>query len=141
MNIRKLDLRLLQCLDALITERHVSRAAYRVHLSQPAMSSALRRLREIFRDPLLTRTTRAMVPTLRGIELAQSARAVLQGVAAMASGARPFEPGTAERTFRIAMTDYSEFVLLPALIRRVRAEAPGINVAVTPIDWRTRADQ
>ncbi|HKA59391.1 MAG TPA: LysR family transcriptional regulator [Gemmatimonadales bacterium] len=141
MNIRKLDLRLLQCLDALITERHVSRAAARVHLSQPAMSGALSRLRDAFGDPLLTRTKRALVPTLRGIELAQAARAVLQSVEAMSSGIRPFEPATSERTFRIAMTDYSEFVLLPPLVRRLRSEAPSINIAVAPLDRRTHADE
>ena len=141
MNIRKLDLRLLECLDALVTERNVTRAASRVHLSQPAMSSALKRLRDVFGDPLLARTQRGMVPTPRGIELAQSARSVLQNVQAMSSGARPFEPATAERTFRIAMTDYAEFVLLPSLIRRLQVEAPHINVAIRPHDGRTQADE
>lgn len=141
MNIRKLDLRLLGCLDALITERNVTRAASRVHLSQPAMSSALKQLREVFRDPLLTRTQRGMVPTPRGIELAQSARAVLQDVKAMTSVTRPFEPAKSQRTFRIAMTDYTEFVLLPQLVRRLRIEAPGVNVAVTPHDGRTHVDE
>jgi DNA-binding transcriptional LysR family regulator len=141
MNIRKLDLRLLDCLDALITERNVTRAASRVHLSQPAMSSALKQLREVFRDPLLTRTQRGMVPTPRGIELAQSARAVLQDVQAMTSAARPFDPAKSQRTFRIAMTDYTEFVLLPQLVRRLRIEAPGISVAVTPHDGRTHVDE
>jgi DNA-binding transcriptional LysR family regulator len=141
MNIRKLDLRLLECLDALITERNVTRAASRTHLSQPAMSSALKRLRDIFRDPLLTRTQRGMVPTPRGIELAQSAQAILQGVNAMASGTLSFEPVTSQRTFRIAMTDYTEFVLLPLLVHRLRLEAPGVNVAITPHDGRTHADE
>ena len=137
MNIRKLDLRLLECLDALVTDRNVTRAASRVHLSQPAMSSALKRLREIFNDPLLTRAQREMAPTPRGIELAQTARAVLQGVDAMSLGARPFAPMTSQRTFRVAMTDYSEFVLLPALVRRLRAKAPKVNIAVTLLDIRT----
>ena len=141
MNIRKLDLRLLECLDALVTDRNVTRAASRVHLSQPAMSSALKRLREIFHDPLLTRTQRGMAPTPRGIELAQSARAVLQGVDAMSLGARPFAPMTSQRTFRVAMTDYSEFVLLPALVRRLRAKAPKVNIAVTLLDIRTYTDE
>jgi DNA-binding transcriptional LysR family regulator len=141
MNIRKLDLRLLECLDALITERNVTRAASRTHLSQPAMSSALKRLRDIFHDPLLTRTQRGMVPTPRGIELAQSAQAILRGVNAMASGARPFEPMTSQRTFRIAMTDYTEFVLLPLLVHRLRIEAPGVSVAITPHDGRTHVDE
>jgi DNA-binding transcriptional LysR family regulator len=141
MNIGRLDLRLLQCLDALVTERHVSRAATRVHLSQPAMSSALKRLREILKDPLLTRTQRGLVPTPHGIELAQSARAILHGVEAMASETRRFEPMTSERTFHIAMTDYSEFVLLPLLVRRLQIQAPNINVAVTPLDRRTHADE
>jgi DNA-binding transcriptional LysR family regulator len=66
MNIRKLDLRLLECLDALVTERNVTRAAARVHLSQPAMSNALKRRRDIFRDPLLTRTQRGWRPRRAG---------------------------------------------------------------------------
>jgi DNA-binding transcriptional LysR family regulator len=140
MNIKKLDLRLLESLDALVTERNVTRAASRVHLSQPAMSSALKRLRDIFDDPLLMRTRRGMVPTPRGVELAQSARAVLERVNAMSLGARPFDPLTAERTFRIAMTDYTEFVLLPSLIRRLQVEAPHVNVAVRPHDGRTQAE-
>src|SRR6516225_764974 len=140
MNIKKLDLRLLESLDALVTERNVTRAASRVHLSQPAMSSALKRLRDIFDDPLLMRTRRGMVPTPRGIELAQSARTVLERVNAMSLGARPFDPSTAERTFRIAMTDYTEFVLLPSLIRRLQVVAPHVNIAVRPHDGRTQAD-
>ena len=141
MNIRKLDLRLLACLDALVTERNVTRAASRVHLSQPAMSSALKRLRDIFQDPLLTRTPRGLVPTPQGMELAQSARAILHGVEAMASAKRRFDPGTSERTFHVAMTDYSEFVLLPRLVQRLQADAPNINLAVTPLDRRIHADE
>ena len=140
MNIRRLDLRLLECLDALVTERNATRAAARVHLSQPAMSSALKRLRDIFGDPLLTRAQRGLVPTPRAIELAESARSILQGVDAMAAGARPFEPAMSTRTFRIAMTDYAEFVLLPTLVRRLHREAPGVNIAVMPFDGRTQAD-
>ncbi|HEY1435883.1 MAG TPA: LysR family transcriptional regulator [Casimicrobiaceae bacterium] len=140
MNIRSLDLRLLECLDALVTERNVTRAAARVHLSQPAMSNALKRLRDIFRDPLLTRMQRGMAPTPRGIELAQSARSILQSVSTMAADARPFDPATAERTFRLAMTDYTEFVLLPKLIRRLQLEAPRVNVAIRPHDGRTQRD-
>jgi len=141
MDIRKLDFRLLKCLDALISECNVTRAASRVHLSQPAMSSALKRLRDLFQDPLLTRMQRGLVPTPRGVELARSAQAILQSVEAMASETGRFEPITAERTFRIAMTDYSGFVLLPPLVRRLQAEAPHINIAVSPMDRRIRADE
>src|SRR5262245_49534954 len=122
MDIRKLDLRLLSCLDALVTECSVTRAAFRVHLSQPAMSSALKRLREVFQDPLLIRMRRGLAPTPRGADLARSARSVLQRVEAMGTETGRFEPMTAERTFRIAMTDYSGFVLLPSLARRLQAE-------------------
>jgi DNA-binding transcriptional LysR family regulator len=141
MNIRSLDLRLLQCLDALITERNVTRAAARVHLSQPATSNALKRLREIFRDPLLTKSARGLIPTPRGTELACAAREILASIQAMAKGTRPFDPATCTRTFRLSMTDYSEFVLLPSLIARLQTEAPSVNLAVTQLNIRTTADE
>src|SRR5262249_54011550 len=98
MNIRSLDLRLLRCLDALSTARSVTRAAARVHLSQPATSNALKRLREIFSDPLLTKSARGLIPTQRGLELTHSAREIIAGVQAMAKGARPFDQASSTRT-------------------------------------------
>ena len=141
MNIRSLDLRLLQCLDALIAERNVTRAAARVHLSQPATSSALKRLREIFRDPLLTKSARGLIPTQRGLDLARSAREIIASVHAMAGGARPFDPASSTRTFRMSMTDYSEFVLLPVLVTRLQIDAPSVSLAITALNSRTTADE
>ena len=80
MNLRSIDLNLLVALDALLTERHVTKAADRVGLSQPAMSNALNRLRAMFKDELLVRTTTGMKPTPRATELAGPRRQVLRQV-------------------------------------------------------------
>ncbi|GCC49278.1 hypothetical protein chiPu_0033605, partial [Chiloscyllium punctatum] len=76
MNLRSIDLNLLVALDALLAERHVTKAADRVGLSQPAMSNALNRLRAMFEDELLVRTTSGMKPTPRATELAEPLRQV-----------------------------------------------------------------
>ncbi len=90
MNIRKLDLNLLLVFDALIDERNVTRAAERLHLSQPAVSAALNRLRDFFGDPLFVRVQRGILPTPRALELAHSAKAVLGQIESIID-ARPFD--------------------------------------------------
>ena len=77
MDIRNVDLNLLVALDALLTERSVSRAALRLHLSQPATSALLARLRELFSDPLLLRSAREMLPTPRAVELLGPVKSVI----------------------------------------------------------------
>jgi DNA-binding transcriptional LysR family regulator len=131
LNLGALDLNLLVVLDALLAERHVTRAAARVGLSQPATSHALARLRAVFGDPLLVRGAGgAMVPTPRAEALAPRLRAALDGVTAALRGEQPFDPATARRTFRIATGDYAELVLLPALTARLAREAPGVDLWV-----------
>jgi LysR family transcriptional activator of mexEF-oprN operon len=100
------DLQLLAILETLVVEGHVSRAAERLGLSQPAMSAILARLRKVFDDPLLLRTAAGMVPTPRALELVDRARPLLVQARALMEKARPFEPVKAERTFRIMATDY-----------------------------------
>lgn len=129
MNINRLDLNLLVTLDALITERSVSRAALRLHLSQPAVSSALTRLRAAFGDPLLIRTGRGMTPTPRALELADPVREILAQVERLLS-ADAFDPLSAAGTITVGTTDYVEFVLLPELLARLRRRAPCLRIAV-----------
>ncbi|MEM8685931.1 MAG: LysR family transcriptional regulator [Pseudomonadota bacterium] len=129
MDISKIDLNLLVALEVLLEERHVSRSAARLGLSQPAMSRALGRLRAVFDDPLIVRTQSGYEPTARAQELEKSlavALAEIRGVFAPSE----FDPATAQHTFRLSTLDYSELVIFPGLMSRLRLSAPGIKVDV-----------
>ncbi|OKO84213.1 LysR family transcriptional regulator [Bradyrhizobium sp. NAS96.2] len=115
MNLRSIDLNLLVALDALLTERHVTKAADRVGLSQPAMSNALNRLRAMFEDELLVRTTAGMKPTPRATELAEPLRQVLRQVERVMASDTGFDPTRTERSFTIRMSDILACLLLPRL--------------------------
>lgn len=115
MNLRSIDLNLLVALDALLTERHVTKAADRVGLSQPAMSNALNRLRAMFEDELLVRTTAGMKPTPRATELAEPLRQVLRQVERVMASDAGFDPTRTERSFTIRMSDILACLLLPRL--------------------------
>ncbi len=132
MNHRDLagiDLNLLVVLDALLTECHVTRAARRVGLSQPATSHALARLRRLLEDPLLVRGPGGgLVLTSRAALLAPALRSALEGVAATLRGPPAFDPSTARHEIRIATADYAELVLLPRLAARLGREAPGVDL-------------
>ncbi|MBJ2221012.1 LysR family transcriptional regulator [Pseudomonas sp. MF7453] len=127
--LRRIDLNLLVVLDALLSEHHVTRAAERLHLSQPAVSHALARLRDMLGDPLLVRQGGALVPTARALELAAPLAQALGQVQALLAPNR-FDPASAKRRFRVAMSDYSAAILLPGLVRILRNEAPGIDLQI-----------
>lgn len=128
-DLRRIDLNLLLTLNALLAEKHVTRAALRLHRSQPAVSHALAQLREIFRDPLLIRRGQAMALTPRAQDLRHPLEAALgQLDALLHEGA--FVPTHAVRRFRVAMSDYAAHLVLPGLMKRLRDEAPGIDLAV-----------
>ena len=132
-DLRDLDLNLLVVLDALLAERHVTRAAARIGRSQPACSHALARLRRLLDDPLLVRGRGgAMVPTARALALAPALRQALGAIAVALRGDAAFDPATARRSFRIATGDYAELVLLPALAARLGRDAPGIDLWIAP---------
>jgi len=124
MRLRSVDLNLLVALDALLEERHVSRAALRVGLSQPAMSNALARLRATFGDALLVRTPRGMEPTARGLELADQVRQVLRQVERVLTPDAGFEPARCERRFVLRMSDLLSRLFLPGIARALLREAP-----------------
>jgi len=122
------DLNLVLALDALLAERHVTRAAARLGLTQSAASHALARLREVIGDPLLVRGARGvMVPTPRAEALAPQIHRVLADLAGALRG-ETFDPATAKRTFRIGTSDYAELVLLPRLLARVARLAPNVDI-------------
>lgn len=129
-DLRRIDLNLLLTLHALLAEQHVSRAALRLHRSQPAVSHALAQLREIFADPLLVRRGGRLQPTARALELIQPLHDALQQLDALLSSPG-FDPARARRSFRLAMSDYGARVVLPGLMRGLRCDAPGIDLVVT----------
>lgn len=128
-NMRSIDLNLLVVLDALLAERHLSRAAERLNMSQPAVSHALARLRVLLDDPLFHRRRREMEPTLRALELSVPLAEALAQIRTVLAP-EGFDPG-GRHVFRLAMSDYGARLLLPALMRILRAEAPAIDLVVT----------
>lgn len=129
-NLRAVDLNLLVVLDALLHERHLTRAAARLPMSQPAVSHALARLRTLLGDPLFHRTRGGLRPTPHALALEAPLRDVLAQVRRLLAGA-VFDPAASRRTFRLAMSDYGASVVLPPLVRRLRAEAPGIDLEIS----------
>lgn len=130
MNISAMNLNQLLVLDALLTERHVSRAGKRLGLSQPAVSNALGQLRARLGDPLLVRGAGGMVPTARAQALMGPLRSALATLESALSGQRAFDAARAENTFVLAATDFVEMVLLPRLLARLAREAPRVQLQI-----------
>src|SRR5207249_1275027 len=134
VHLRNVDLNLLPALYALLEERHVSHAAKRSFLSQPAMSRALDRLRETFGDPLLVRTGRVYERTPRGERVLRELESIMGRLRAMVQG-EEFSPARSQERFRVAMTDHGSTILLPVLLQRIRKAAPDARLEVSA--WRT----
>jgi DNA-binding transcriptional LysR family regulator len=134
-HIRKTDLNLLHTLAVLLEERHVSRAAKRCFLSQPAMSRALERLRETFGDELLIRSGRGYERTARGERLLKELESFLPKLESLLTGEK-FDPGLSQDRFQVMMTDHACAVMLPGLVRRVARAAPKSRLEVVP--WNDR---
>lgn len=130
MNKPEIDLRLLRCLEALIDEQHVTRAAEKMDMSQSGMSTALARLRSIFGDPILVRTSKGMTLSDRAPEIAGNVRRALREIDTAIAGRPDFEPGTAEMTYTVMASDYVGRLLLPELVKRLRELAPGITLTI-----------
>ena len=137
MDIKQRDLGLLVALDALLEKESVSAAAEQLGISQPAMSSQLRRLRELFNDPLLTPSGRRLVATSLALGLKDGLREQLQGLDLLVRSKRSFDPATARTTFRIVATDYAQTILGPALARLMAKRAPNCRFAYLPFDPKT----
>ncbi|OHC48238.1 MULTISPECIES: LysR family transcriptional regulator [Pseudomonas] len=129
-DLRRLDLNLLIVFETLMHERSVTRAAEKLFLGQPAISAALARLRSLFDDPLFVRTGRSMEPTARAEEIFALLSPALDSISTAVSRAADFDPATSTAVFRVGLSDDVEFALLPALLRRLRAEAPGVVLVV-----------
>jgi DNA-binding transcriptional LysR family regulator len=129
-NLRNVDLNLLVTLEALLTERNVTRAAQRLHLSQPSVSVQLRKLRQIFADPLLSPAPGGMFPTTRGQALLPALRAALTEMGRVLAAGHSFDPKTAQITWQVAAADYAAYAILMPLLTRLRKSAPGVRIAV-----------
>lgn len=129
-DLRRVDLNLLVVFETLMHERSVTRAAEKLFLGQPAISAALSRLRSLFDDPLFVRTGRSMEPTARANEIFALLSPALDSISTAVSRATDFDPATSTAVFRIGLSDDVEFALLPQLLRRLRAEAPGVVLVI-----------
>ncbi len=136
INLARIDLNLLVALDALLTERNVTKAAARVGLGQSAMSHNLARLREVFGDELLVRSREGMRPTPKGLALADRVRVVLSGIESLVTRADEFDPAKTERKFRIGLPDSTETLFGHSLLSIVCEEAPAIRLHFYSTDER-----
>jgi len=139
-NLSAVDLNLLVAFDALLAERNVTRAAQRIGLSQPALSKALNRLRDIFGDPLFERRDGLMQPTPHALKLSHPVRHALDEIQS-ALAPRDFDPARAQSTVTLGLVDYYEVLVLPRLLAELRRSAPGIDIAVKPTDRLRVYDQ
>jgi len=134
------DIRLLNALIALVDEASVTKAAERVSMTQPRMSNALARLRELTGDPLLVRSGQRLVATGRAIEIAGGVRASLTSLHSALAQPEQFDPPTSTRGFVLAMSDYVSAMLLPGIMAELQAVAPRITIRIKAIEPQ-RIDQ
>ena len=140
-DLAKIDLNLLVALDALLTERSVTRAAEQVGIGQSAMSSALARLRKLLGDELLTRAPDGMRLTPRAKALIEPVRASLRQFQGIVLHENVFDPATVERAFTIAVPGSVEVHLVPRLLALLQREARGVRLTLRALDYGTVLDE
>ncbi|HSI45109.1 MAG TPA: LysR substrate-binding domain-containing protein [Methylophilus sp.] len=126
------DLNLLRVFLALMEERSVTRAADRLGITQPALSNSLNRLRDILQDPLFIRERYGMQPTPKAEELAPVVIEAIGQLDGLVLGQQTFDPMHAKMLVTIAPNSYVEYVLIPAVVAKLRVLAPGIKLRITP---------
>ena len=132
INLRKIDLNLLVIFEALYSTGSTSRTAERLGMSQPAVSNALARLRDLIGDPLFVREARGLRPTGKSHEIIGPVRDALTVIGRQFVAADTIDLATYKRLFRIIMADPYEPILLPPIIRTIAAHAPGIEIECVP---------
>ena len=141
----KIDLHLIKVLHIVLTERSVSRAAIRLGMYQPAVSAALRRLRDLAGDPLLVRSGAGMVPTDAGLRMIEPSASILRAAEVMFSDARGFDPATAKTLFSLAASDYLDPLFLPHLVAQIKSQAPYCRIEMRALspesDYRAHLAQ
>jgi DNA-binding transcriptional LysR family regulator len=135
-DLRNIDLNLLLVFDVIYRTRNTTRAAEQLHLTQPAVSNALRRARLLFDDVLFVKTAAGMEPTPRAHAIASLVDEGFASIRLAVKAGQPFEPATAERTFRLYVSDTGQSVFIPLLAARLRKEAPGVRLVTldVPLD-------
>src|SRR3954465_13398016 len=136
MRFEGLDLNLLVALDAILEERSVIGASRRLHLSQPAMSAAIGRLRQYFNDEIFTISKRKLVPTPLAQSLEKPTRDILLRVRTNLISPPKFDPASSERRFRLVVSDYASIVLMHAVMKRVYRLAPRVCLEILPFSDR-----
>ncbi len=141
----KIDLHLIRVLHTVLTERSVSRAALQLGMHQPAVSTALKRLRELAGDPLLVRSGPGMVPTEAGLGMIEPCAVILRTADALFNDPRGFDPQTATATFRVAASDYLDPLFLPQLVSQIKTLAPLCRIEIHPLsaasDYHTQLER
>jgi len=135
IKLEDINLNLLVSLDALLTEKNVTKAARRLGVTQSAMSHSLRRLRDMFNDQLLVSSSSGMVLTPRAERLAAPLHEELVDLQRVLSDEQRFCPECARRQFRIATTDFTGMVIIPPLLSHIQANAPGVDLIFRPLDF------
>jgi DNA-binding transcriptional LysR family regulator len=133
MKLSDIDLNLLVVFDRLVQDGRVSRVADALGLSQPAVSNALRRLRDLLDDELFLRTPAGMAPTPYALQLAEPVAQALRGLQGALNVRASFDPARSERCFTLAMTDVGEIYFLPVLMDALAREAPGVTLRCVPV--------
>lgn len=135
LNFRTLDLNLLRVFDEVMSERSLTRAARNLSLTQPAVSNALRRLRETVGDELVRRSGQGMEPTPRALALWPAVRDALRQLQ-QSLAPDSFTPAQADNTFVLAMADATAAELIPPMVDTIETEAPGVSLRVVPLATR-----
>lgn len=136
MHLSRIDLNLLVVLDAIYTEGGITRASEKLHLTQPAISHALGRLRRLLGDELFERTGRAMVPTPFARNLIEPIRRSLRSLEITLNEIERFDPATSQKRFALGVRDVLESTLLPPLMQHVGKAAPQVEIAAIQVDRR-----
>ena len=128
VDLRDVDLNLLVSLRVLLTQRHVTRSAQKLGVTQPAMSASLARSRALFRDKLLVRGPQGLVLTPRGEQILEQLNQIMEVTERLIALPEEFTPETGHRTFSLMGTDFVEFILLSPLMATLASEAPNLQI-------------
>ncbi|RED53971.1 LysR family transcriptional regulator [Aestuariispira insulae] len=134
MNLSGIDLNLLLVFEAIYTERNLSKAGERLSLSQPAVSNALRRLRETLNNPLFVRTAEGMVPTNHAVAIQPTIAKALDDLRSCLTPDLSFDPAQAKNHFRISLSDIIGSLILPELIAKLQDNAPHVDLTFRHVD-------
>jgi DNA-binding transcriptional LysR family regulator len=136
MHISRIDLNLFVVFEAIYSEGSVTRASRKLNLTQPAISHALGRLRQLFNDPLFERQGHAMVSTPLARNLIEPVRRALRGFEVTLSGLEQFDPAISDKQFTLAVRDVLEATILPPLTAHMRKDAPQVGLAAVKVERR-----